>query len=138
MWSSSLGTDGCVCRLSVFSSPLSLAFPVYRGFWAVLMLLGVVAVVSASFLIICAAPFSSHLLYKAGGGSYVAAGRCQSQDWVHSLGFLRNFMAPSCRLGSLLQSCSLWRHQCSYPISGQSCLPALQRLPVHMLASATM
>ncbi|XP_012497381.1 PREDICTED: transmembrane protein 182 isoform X2 [Propithecus coquereli] len=48
--------------------------PVYRGFWAVLMLLGVVAVVTASFLIICAAPFASHFLYKAGGGSYIAAG----------------------------------------------------------------
>nr|XP_008522606.1 PREDICTED: transmembrane protein 182 isoform X2 [Equus przewalskii] len=47
---------------------------VYRGFWAVLMLLGVVAVVTASFLIICAAPFASHFLYKAGGGSYIAAG----------------------------------------------------------------
>ncbi|KAB0380939.1 hypothetical protein FD755_008723, partial [Muntiacus reevesi] len=46
----------------------------YRGFWAVLMLLGVVAVVTASFLIICAAPFTSHLLYKAGGGAYIAAG----------------------------------------------------------------
>ncbi|XP_044781657.2 transmembrane protein 182 isoform X2 [Bubalus bubalis] len=47
---------------------------IYRGFWAVLMLLGVVAVVTASFLIICAAPFTSHLLYKAGGGAYIAAG----------------------------------------------------------------
>ncbi|XP_065382768.1 transmembrane protein 182 isoform X2 [Macaca fascicularis] len=46
---------------------------IYRGFWAVLMLLGVVAVVIASFLIICAAPFASHFLYKAGGGSYIAA-----------------------------------------------------------------
>ncbi|XP_059973778.1 transmembrane protein 182 isoform X2 [Mesoplodon densirostris] len=46
---------------------------IYRGFWAVLMLLGVVSVVTASFLIICAAPFASHLLYKAGGGSYIAA-----------------------------------------------------------------
>ncbi|XP_040310054.1 transmembrane protein 182 isoform X1 [Herpailurus yagouaroundi] len=47
---------------------------IYRGFWAVLMLLGVVAVVTASFLIICAAPFASHVLYKAGGGGYIAAG----------------------------------------------------------------
>ncbi|XP_053056346.1 transmembrane protein 182 isoform X2 [Acinonyx jubatus] len=46
---------------------------IYRGFWAVLMLLGVVAVVTASFLIICAAPFASHVLYKAGGGGYIAA-----------------------------------------------------------------
>ncbi|GAB5569509.1 transmembrane protein 182 isoform X1 [Prionailurus iriomotensis] len=49
---------------------------IYRGFWAVLMLLGVVAVVTASFLIICAAPFASHVLYKAGGGGYIAAGKC--------------------------------------------------------------
>ncbi|XP_036022104.1 transmembrane protein 182 isoform X2 [Mus musculus] len=47
---------------------------VYRGFWAVLLLLGVVAALTASFLIICAAPFSSHFLYKAGGGSYIASG----------------------------------------------------------------
>ncbi|XP_059514913.1 transmembrane protein 182 isoform X2 [Myotis daubentonii] len=47
---------------------------VYRGFWAVFMLLGVVTVVTASFLIICAAPFASHILYKAGGSSYIAAG----------------------------------------------------------------
>ncbi|XP_028352625.1 transmembrane protein 182 isoform X5 [Physeter macrocephalus] len=46
---------------------------IYRGFWAVLMLLGVVSVVTASFLIICAAPFTSHLLYKAGGGAYITA-----------------------------------------------------------------
>ncbi|ELV11570.1 Transmembrane protein 182 [Tupaia chinensis] len=46
----------------------------YRGFWAVLMLLGVFAVVTGSFLIICAAPFASHILYKVGGGSYIAAG----------------------------------------------------------------
>ncbi|XP_045836357.1 transmembrane protein 182 isoform X2 [Meles meles] len=38
------------------------------------MLLGVVTVVTASFLIICAAPFASHVLYKAGGGGYLAAG----------------------------------------------------------------
>lgn len=55
-------------------------FPVYRGFWAVLLLLGVVAALTASFLIICAAPFASHFLYKAGGGSYIAAGRCSTQS----------------------------------------------------------
>lgn len=49
-------------------------FPVYRGFWTVLMLLGVITIVMASFLIICAAPFASHILYKAGGGFYILAG----------------------------------------------------------------
>lgn len=67
----------CIRNLSVFFFLFSFppgGAPVYRGFWAVLMLLGVVAVVIASFLIICAAPFASHFLYKAGGGSYIAAG----------------------------------------------------------------
>lgn len=56
--------------------------PVYRGFWAVLLLLGVVAALTASFLIICAAPFASHFLYKAGGGSYIAAGRYSTQGMI--------------------------------------------------------
>ncbi|XP_001513291.1 transmembrane protein 182 isoform X1 [Ornithorhynchus anatinus] len=47
---------------------------IYRGFWAVFTLLGVSAIVIASFFIVCAAPFASHVLYKAGGGSFVAAG----------------------------------------------------------------
>ncbi|XP_061287783.1 transmembrane protein 182 isoform X2 [Bos javanicus] len=59
---------------------------IYRGFWAVLMLLGVVAVVTASFLIICAAPFTSHLLYKAGGGAYIAAGTSSVKAVISSRG----------------------------------------------------
>ncbi|XP_057278258.1 transmembrane protein 182 isoform X2 [Pezoporus wallicus] len=46
---------------------------IYRGFWTVLMLLGVVTIVMASFFIICAAPFASHILYKAGGGFFIIA-----------------------------------------------------------------
>lgn len=38
------------------------------------MLLGVVTVVAAGFIIICAAPFASHRLYKAGGGLFLIAG----------------------------------------------------------------
>ncbi|RXN28020.1 transmembrane protein 182 [Labeo rohita] len=47
---------------------------VYRGFWSVSMLLGVAAVVAGGFIIICAAPFASHRLYKAGGGLYLISG----------------------------------------------------------------
>lgn len=47
---------------------------IYRGFWSVFMLLAVVAGVLAGFIIICAAPFSSHCLYKAGGGLYLISG----------------------------------------------------------------
>ncbi|XP_065148983.1 transmembrane protein 182 [Paramisgurnus dabryanus] len=47
---------------------------IYRGFWSVSMLVGVVAVVAGGFIIICAAPFTSHCLYKAGGGLYLISG----------------------------------------------------------------
>ncbi|XP_058886208.1 transmembrane protein 182-like isoform X2 [Acipenser ruthenus] len=46
---------------------------IYRGFWSVFMLVGVAAVVMAGFIIICAAPFASHKLYKAGGGLFLIA-----------------------------------------------------------------
>ncbi|XP_068185695.1 transmembrane protein 182 [Antennarius striatus] len=47
---------------------------VYRGFWSIFMLIGVVAVVLGGFIIICAAPFASHCLYKAGGGLFLVSG----------------------------------------------------------------
>lgn len=47
---------------------------IYRGFWSVSMLVGVAAVVAGGFIIICAAPFASHRLYKAGGGLYLISG----------------------------------------------------------------
>ncbi|XP_040004664.1 transmembrane protein 182 [Xiphias gladius] len=47
---------------------------IYRGFWSIFMLIGVVAVVLGGFIIICAAPFASHRLYKAGGGLFLASG----------------------------------------------------------------
>lgn len=78
----------------VFFSPFLLGSPVYRGFWAVLMLLGVVTVVTASFLIICAAPFASHLLYKAGGSFYVAAGTYRATGVLSSRGFSHLIVFP--------------------------------------------
>ncbi|KAM9804681.1 transmembrane protein 182 [Neosynchiropus ocellatus] len=47
---------------------------IYRGFWSVFMLLSVATVVLAGFTIICAAPFASHCLYKAGGGLFLVSG----------------------------------------------------------------
>ncbi|XP_078401727.1 transmembrane protein 182 [Cetorhinus maximus] len=47
---------------------------IYRGFWSVFMMLGVIAVIVGGFVIICAAPFSNHKLYKAGGGLFLTAG----------------------------------------------------------------
>lgn len=48
---------------------------VYRGFWSVFMLIGVAAVVLGGFVIICAAPFASHQLYKAGGALFLTSGK---------------------------------------------------------------
>lgn len=39
------------------------------------MLITVAAVILAGFAIICAAPFSSHCLYYAGGALYILAGK---------------------------------------------------------------
>ncbi|XP_056287790.1 transmembrane protein 182 isoform X3 [Pseudoliparis swirei] len=47
---------------------------IYRGFWSIFMLIGVAAVVLGGFVIICAAPFASPRLYKAGGGLFLASG----------------------------------------------------------------
>lgn len=47
---------------------------IYRGFWSAFMLLGVTSVILGGFIIICAAPFSGHCLYKAGGGLFLIAG----------------------------------------------------------------
>ncbi|XP_072899622.1 transmembrane protein 182 [Hemitrygon akajei] len=47
---------------------------IYRGFWSVFMLLGVIAAIVGGFIIICAAPFSNYNLYKAGGGLFLSAG----------------------------------------------------------------
>ncbi|KAJ7398443.1 transmembrane protein 182 [Pitangus sulphuratus] len=70
---------------------------IYRGFWTVLMLLGVLTVVMASFFIICAAPFASHILYKAGGGFFIIAGVLFSLVvvmyviWVQAMADLENY-----------------------------------------------
>ncbi|KAL6484844.1 hypothetical protein MHYP_G00068890 [Metynnis hypsauchen] len=47
---------------------------IYRGFWSVFVLLGVTAVILGGFIIICAAPFASYCLYKAGGGLFLISG----------------------------------------------------------------
>jgi len=47
---------------------------IYRGFWSIFMLIGVAAIVLGGFVIICAAPFASHRLYKAGGSLFLASG----------------------------------------------------------------
>ncbi|XP_043988422.1 transmembrane protein 182 [Gambusia affinis] len=47
---------------------------IYGGFWRIFMLISVAAVTLGGFLIICAAPFASHCLYKAGGGLFLTSG----------------------------------------------------------------
>ncbi|XP_078514128.1 transmembrane protein 182 [Lissotriton helveticus] len=70
---------------------------IYRGFWTVFVLLGVVTIVAGGFFIICAAPFSSHGLYKAGGGLFITAGIFFSLVvvmyviWVQAMSNLDNY-----------------------------------------------
>lgn len=65
----------CIVHITIiFLSTMWLCCLVYRGFWSVFMLLGVTAVVLGGFILICAAPFTSPCLYKAGGGLFLTAG----------------------------------------------------------------
>uniref|UniRef100_A0A673Y4I1 Transmembrane protein 182 n=1 Tax=Salmo trutta TaxID=8032 RepID=A0A673Y4I1_SALTR len=65
-----LSTCSCVGVLKLKSAYHSVTH-VYRGFWSIFMLIGVAAVIMGGFFIICAAPFASHRLYKAGGGLFL-------------------------------------------------------------------
>ena len=47
------------------------------------MLIGVAAVVMGGFFIICAAPFASHRLYKAGGGLFLMSGESLADNIIH-------------------------------------------------------
>ncbi|KAM8975501.1 transmembrane protein 182 [Pelodytes ibericus] len=70
---------------------------VYRGFWTVFMLLGVATVVAGGFIIICAAPFTNHRLYKAGGGLFITSGIfftlvvVMHVIWVQSVSDLKSY-----------------------------------------------
>nr|XP_040029112.1 transmembrane protein 182-like [Gasterosteus aculeatus aculeatus] len=49
------------------------ATAVFRGFWTVLIILGLVAALTGSFLLVCGVPFASHKLYTLGGAFLIAA-----------------------------------------------------------------
>ncbi|XP_029368868.1 transmembrane protein 182-like [Echeneis naucrates] len=49
------------------------ATAVFRGFWTLLIILGLVSALAGGFLLLCGVPFISHKLYKLGGGLLVAA-----------------------------------------------------------------
>uniref|UniRef100_A0A3P8SNY0 Uncharacterized protein n=1 Tax=Amphiprion percula TaxID=161767 RepID=A0A3P8SNY0_AMPPE len=49
------------------------ATAVFRGFWTVLIVLGLVSALTGGFLLVCGVPFISHKLYKLGGAFLIAA-----------------------------------------------------------------
>ncbi|KAB5571125.1 hypothetical protein PHYPO_G00221410 [Pangasianodon hypophthalmus] len=49
------------------------ATAVFRGFWTLLIILAIVASVTGGFLLVCAVPFISHKLYRAGGAFLITA-----------------------------------------------------------------
>ncbi|XP_022060861.1 transmembrane protein 182-like [Acanthochromis polyacanthus] len=49
------------------------ATAVFRGFWTVLIILGLVSALAGGFLLVCGVPFISHKLYKLGGAFLIAA-----------------------------------------------------------------
>ncbi|XP_072520234.1 transmembrane protein 182-like [Salminus brasiliensis] len=53
--------------------PIYDATAVFRGFWTMLIILAIVASVTGGFLLVCAVPFVSHKLYRAGGAFFITA-----------------------------------------------------------------
>lgn len=49
------------------------ATAVFRGFWTVLIILGLASALVGGFLLVCGVPFYSHKLYKLGGAFLIAA-----------------------------------------------------------------
>ncbi|XP_075999591.1 transmembrane protein 182-like [Genypterus blacodes] len=50
------------------------ATAVFRGFWTLLIVLGLVSALTGGFLLLCGVPFVSHKLYRVGGAFLIAAG----------------------------------------------------------------
>ncbi|XP_024139633.1 transmembrane protein 182 [Oryzias melastigma] len=46
---------------------------VFRGFWTVLVILGLASALAGGFLLVCGVPFISHKLYKLGGAFLITA-----------------------------------------------------------------
>ncbi|KAK6325395.1 hypothetical protein J4Q44_G00047370 [Coregonus suidteri] len=72
---------------------------VYRAFWSVFLLVGVVNVMIGGFVIICASPLASHRLYKVGGALLLTGGLCllvvviMYVVWTQVLDFLEGYAA---------------------------------------------
>ncbi|XP_072252583.1 transmembrane protein 182-like [Leuresthes tenuis] len=49
------------------------ATAVFRGFWTVLIVFGLVSALTGGFFLVCGVPFISHKLYKLGGAFLIAA-----------------------------------------------------------------
>ncbi|XP_047209908.1 transmembrane protein 182-like isoform X2 [Girardinichthys multiradiatus] len=67
--------------------PIYDATAVFRGFWTVLIIVGLVSALTGGLLLVCGAPFISNKLYKLGGAFFIAAAiSCsfRSRDKTHT------------------------------------------------------
>uniref|UniRef100_A0A672HRJ9 Uncharacterized protein n=1 Tax=Salarias fasciatus TaxID=181472 RepID=A0A672HRJ9_SALFA len=55
---------------------VSLCPAVFRGFWTVLVILGLASALAGGFLLVCGVPFISHKLYRLGGALLITSGLC--------------------------------------------------------------
>jgi len=69
------------------SGPFCFALAVFRGFWTVLVVLGLVAALTGGFLLVCGVPFASHRLLTLGGAFLLAAGK-DIKIYTHSACFM--------------------------------------------------
>ncbi|XP_037617721.1 transmembrane protein 182-like [Sebastes umbrosus] len=70
---------------------------VFRTFWSIFLIAGVAAVAIGGFVVVCAAPLTSHRLYKVGGALLLSGGLCllavvlMYLMWVQVLDTLEQF-----------------------------------------------
>lgn len=58
---------------------MAVFLPVFRGFWTLLIILGLAAALAGVFLLVCGVPFISHKLCRLGGALLIAAGKIFAQ-----------------------------------------------------------
>ncbi|XP_041638193.1 transmembrane protein 182-like [Cheilinus undulatus] len=71
---------------------------VFRTFWSIFLVIGLVSVFIGGFIVICAGPLANHRLYKVGGALELSGGVCLLAVvlmfllWIHVLDTLEQFV----------------------------------------------
>uniref|UniRef100_A0A3P9L999 Uncharacterized protein n=1 Tax=Oryzias latipes TaxID=8090 RepID=A0A3P9L999_ORYLA len=89
------------------------ATAVFRGFWTVLVILGLVSALTGGFLLVCGVPFISHKLYKLGGAFLISAGKFKDSNM---------FLWSVCSVKQAAAgNMNVWPKTCAAAVASVSC-----------------